>query len=121
MRIAFFTLFSVIALWHLCCTIFVAYAALWTGDEKLWIYVPIAFIPLFVLISYARSKRWSGAHRTLAVVALVPAVWIAADEFFRPHTPNRAWLSPVILIYVLALIGALTIKPINEQKVGAHE
>lgn len=110
MRTVFFTLFTAIAVWHLVCSLFVSYLALWSDNAKLWILVPIAFIPLFVLISYARSKRWSGVHRALATMAIVPAIWIAADEFFRPYTPNRSWLVPVILVYFGTLGGALAIK-----------
>ena len=119
MRIAFFTLFTAIAVWHLVCSLFVSYLALWPDNAKFWILVPIAFIPLFVLISYARSKRWNGVHRALATVALVPALWIAADEFLRPFTPNRSWLLPVILAYVGALYGALAIKAQKEAQQAA--
>ena len=118
MRTAFFTLFSAIAIWHIVCSIFIAYLALWPDNANFWMLTPIAFMPLFLLISYARSRRWSGAHRALAVVALVPAVWIAGDEFLRPHTPNRPWLLPIILAYLVVLSGALSIKQTNAQQVA---
>jgi hypothetical protein len=119
MRTAFFILFSLVALWHLVCSLFVSYLALWPNNEKLWVFVPIAFIPLYVMISYARSRRWSGTHRALSVVAIVPAIWIATEEFFRPYTPNRSWLMPVLLVYLVALVGALAIKSQKEAQQAA--
>lgn len=108
-----------IALWHLFCSLFVAYLALWPKNAGLWFLLPIALIPISLLISYIRSKRWNIVHRGCAVVALLPAIWIAGEEFFRPYSPNRPWLWLVLSVYFVVLIGSLIIKE-NPAEQAAH-
>ena len=115
MRILFISLFWVIALGHLVCSPVVVYMALWSKTFGIWMLLPIAFLPLAILISFHRMGRWSCSHRVLAVIALLPAMWFALDEFYRRYTPNKAWLFPVISVYTLALIGSLIIKESKRQ------
>ena len=110
MRITFFILFWVIAIFHACLSPFIFYLALWTKNLGIWFLLPIAFLPLILLISYHRRKLWNGFHRGLSMIAIIPAIYISTYQFQLAYAPNNAWLGPLILCYIMIIIGALIIK-----------
>jgi hypothetical protein len=106
MRPAFFLLYFAIAVWHLFCSLFVLYLAIWEWPKNAWALTLLIFavLPTIVLISYSIKKNWGIGHKIAGVLPIVVAVIAALRETSTPYNPNGHWLWPLIILYLV--VGA---------------